>query len=189
MKEASEKKRVELAEKQVQDGIRAAQKALQEMDYEKCIEEAKKALELDKENAEAKKYLDLALMQIAPRQINVLVNEYVQAFNSKNQLSFYQAACSPDLYQKIKKEVELIANIYDNFRAAASNVNIRFRESDQAEASFSIISTGELKEDGRKQVLFEGTYFWDMERQGDSWKIVRITAKPLEKKQTKKEDT
>lgn len=189
LKEASEKKRVELAEKQVQDGIRAAQKALQEMDYEKCIKEAKKVLDLDKENAEAKKYLDLALMQIAPRQINVLVNEYVQAFNSKNQLSFYQAACSPDLYQKIKKEVELIANIYDNFRAAASNVNIRFRESDQAEASFSIISTGELKEDGRKQVLFEGTYIWDMERQGDSWKIVRITAKPLEKKQTKKEDT
>jgi len=118
-----------------------------------------------------------------------VVNQYIQAFNSQNLFSFYQETCSPDLYPKVKKEVELIQNVYKNIRGTVSNVNIRFKETNQAETSFSIVSTAELKQDGRKKVLFEGTYVWDMEKQGDRWKIIHITAKPVRNEQLRKEDS
>jgi tetratricopeptide (TPR) repeat protein len=189
LKEASDKKAAQLAEKQILEGIRAAQQAFEGKAYQKCMEEATRVIELDPDNEEARKYLSLARMQVIPQEIQAVVNQYIQAFNSQNLFSFYQETCSPDLYQKIKNDVELIMSIYSNFRAVASNLNIRFKEINQAEASFSIISTAELKPDGRKQVLFEGTYVWDMEKQGDRWKIIRTTAQPVRKEQLKKEDS
>jgi tetratricopeptide (TPR) repeat protein len=189
LKEASARKVAQLKEKRILEGIWAAQKAFQEKAYQKCIEAATAVLELDQKNAEARRYLSRARMQVIPQEIQAVVNQYVQAFNSQNLLSFYQEACSPDVYQKIKSDVELIMSIYGNFRAVASNLNIRFKENNQAEASFSIVSTAVLKEDGRKQVLFEGTYIWDMENQGDRWKIIRLTAQPVRTEQLKKEDS
>jgi tetratricopeptide (TPR) repeat protein len=189
LKEASDKKAAQLAKEQILEGIRAAQQAFEGKAYQKCIEEATRVMELDPDNAEARKYLSLARMQVIPQEIQAVVNQYVQAFNSQGLLSFYQETCSPDLYQKIKNDVELIMSIYSNFRAVASNLNIRFKEINQAEASFSIVSTAVLKEDGRKQVLFEGTYVWVMENQGGRWKIIRLTAQPVRKEQLKKEDS
>jgi tetratricopeptide (TPR) repeat protein len=187
LKEASAKKAAQLKEKRILEGIRASQRAFQEKAYQKCIEEARAVLEIDQNNAEAKKYLNLARAQVIPQEIQALVNQYVQAFNNMEMLSFYRETCSPDLYPKIKNDVGLIMSIYGDLRAMASNLNIRFEGINKAEASFSIVSTAVLKKDGRKQVLFEGTYVWDMEYRGDRWKIIRITANPVRKKQTQKE--
>ena len=189
LKEASDKKAAQLAEKQILEGIRAAQQAFEGKAYQKCMEEATRVIELDPDNEEARKYLSLARMQVIPQEIQAVVNQYIQAFNSQNLFSFYQETCSPDLYPKVKKEVELIQNVYKNIRGTVSNVNIRFKETNQAETSFSIVSTAELKQDGRKKVLFEGTYVWDMEKQGDRWKIIHITAKPVRNEQLRKEDS
>jgi hypothetical protein len=86
--------------------------------------------------------------------------------------------CSSELYPKIKNDMDLIMSVYGHFRAVVSDLNIQIQEINRAEASFSVISTAESKKDSRKQVLFEGTYIWDMEKQGNRWKIIRITAKP-----------
>lgn len=187
LKEASEKKRAQLRERRILEGVSAAQNAFQEKAYQKCIEEAESILQLDPDNAEASKYLNLAWAQVVPQQIQGVLDQYVQAFNNMDMLSFFQDTCSPDLYQKLKNDIELIMSVYDNFQAVVSNLNIRFKEINQAEASFSIISTAELKKDGRKQVFFEGTYVWDMEKQGERWKIIRITAKPV-RNESNKED-
>jgi serine/threonine protein kinase len=189
LKEASAKKAAQLKQKRILEGISASQKALEEKVYQKCIEEARAVLELDQNNADAKKYLNLARMQVIPQEIQAVVNRYVQSFNDTGMLSFYQETCSPDLYQKIKSDVGLITSTYVNLQAVASNLSIRFDEINKAEASFSIISTAVLKKDGRKQVLFEGTYVWDMEYQDNLWKITRITAKPVRKEQTIKEES
>ena len=187
LKEATAKKAAQLREKRVLEGISASRKAFLEKAYQECIEEARAVLELDPGNAEASNYLNLARMQVIPQEIQAVVNHYVQAFNETEMLSFYQGACSPDLFQKVKNDVGLITSTYGDLRAVISNVNIRFEETNKAEASFSIVSTAVLKTDGRKQVLFEGTYVWDMEYQGDRWRIMRITAKPVSKEQATKE--
>jgi hypothetical protein len=162
--------------------MKIAQNAYQEKDYQKCIEQTKRVLELDANNAEAKKYLNLASLKITPEQIHFLVNQYIQALNNKNLLKFYGETCSSELYQKLKKDAELISQLYDNFKSIASNISIRFKENDRAEVSFSNITTAELIKDGRKQVLFEGIYIWEMEKQGDNWKIADMTTRPIGRK-------
>jgi serine/threonine protein kinase len=186
LKDASLKKEAQLRESRILEGVRAAGNALEEKDYQKCMEEAAAALQLDPENAEARRYLNLARVQVVPQEIRAVVDQYVQAFNSMAVLSFFQSTCSPELYQKLERDLALIMGIYDNFQAVISNLNIRFKELDQVEASFSIVSTARLKKDGSKKVLFEGTYVWDMEKQEGRWKIIRIAAKPA-RNESKKE--
>jgi len=182
LNEAKERNRIKLIKEEIKNGIKLAQNAYQERDYQKCIEQTKKVLELDANNAEAKKYLNLASLKIAPEQIHFLVNQYIQALNNKNLLKFYMETCSSELYQKLKKDAELIAQLYDNFKSIASNISIRFKENDRAEVSFSNITTAELIKDRRKQVLFEGIYVWEMEKQGDNWKIADMTTRPIGRK-------
>ena len=182
LNEAKERNRIKLIEEEIKNGMKIAQNAYQEKDYQKCIEQTKRVLELDANNAEAKKYLNLASLKITPEQIHFLVNQYIQALNNKNLLKFYGETCSSELYQKLKKDAELISQLYDNFKSIASNISIRFKENDRAEVSFSNITTAELIKDGRKQVLFEGIYIWEMEKQGDNWKIADMTTRPIGRK-------
>lgn len=174
LNEASARKRVLSTEKQIQDGLIAAQKAFQEKDFQKCIDEAKRVLELDKENAEAKKHLNLASIQVVPEEIKRIVNQYIQAFNSNNLLSFYQEACSPALFQNIRGGVEKFMNNYDRFESSASDVTVTYKEINQWQVSFSCTSQAYRKQDGRKETVFEGIHIWQMEKQGETWKIVRI---------------
>jgi serine/threonine protein kinase len=187
LKDASAKKAEELKEMRIREGIQASQKAFEDKAYQKCIEEAKAVLELDQNSAEARKYFNLARMQVIPQEIQAVVNQYVKKFNDKEMLSFYQETCSPDLYQKIKNDVGLIMSTYSDWQAAVSDLSIRFEDINKVEASFSIVSTAVLKKDGQKQVLYEGVYVWDMEYQGDRWTIMNITAKPAKKDQETKE--
>jgi hypothetical protein len=176
-----------LKEKRIREGLSASQKAFDEKAYQRTIQESVAVLELDPENAEARKLKGLARAQVIPQEVQALVDRYVQAFNTMEMLSFYQEACSPELFQKIKSDVGLIMSAYSDWRAVTSNLSVHFDETNKAEASFSIVSTAVLKKDGRKQVLFEGTYIWNMEYQSSRWRITRITAKPVGKEQAKKE--
>ena len=180
--EARKRKRKKLIEQEIRNRIRIAQNAYQNGNYKECIDQTKIVLRLDPNNVEARKYSNLANQKIAPEQINAIVNQYIQSLNNKNLLSFYKNTCSSQFYQKIKKDIELISNLYDNFKSVASNITIRFKESNQVEVSFSNIITGVLRKDGRKQVIFEGIYNWEMEKHGNSWKIIDIRARPIEKK-------
>ena len=180
--EAKKRKEKKLIEQEVSERIKIAQNAYQEGNYQECIDQTREVLKIDPENVEAKKYSNLASLKIAPLQINAVVKQYIQSLSNKNLVNFYENVCSSQLYQKIKRDAELIADLYDNFKSIASSITIRFKENDRVEVSFSNITTGVLKKDGRRQVIFEGVYVWDMEKQGDTWKIINIIARPSEKK-------
>ena len=180
--EAKKRRRKKLIEQEISNRVKMAQNAYQKGDYQECINQARRVLRLDPNNVGARECLQLANLKIAPVQINAVVNQYIQSLSNKNLPTFFKNSCSSELYQRLKIQAEMITNSYDNFKSVASNINIRFKENNQAEVSFSNITTGVLRKDGRKQVVFEGVYVWDMEKRGDSWMIKSITARTTEKK-------
>jgi serine/threonine protein kinase len=180
--EAKNRKRQELMEQEIQASLKVVQEAFKRGEYRECIKRAQRVLELDPNNAQARKYLNQANLNLAPEQIGMIVNQYVQSIKNKKLLTFYENACSLKLYQQIKKDAELLSKLYDKHQSLASDIGIRFEGMNQAEVTFSHMMTGVSKADGRKQVLFEGTIKWMMEKQGESWKITGISSYPHEKK-------
>jgi len=174
---AEARKRVEkeLTGQEVENMLRAAEDAYRKGDYQECIRQAKRVLSLDPNNVQAREYSDLANKKIAPEEINAIVSQYIQSLKNKNLLTFYKKTCSSQLYQKMKKGAELISDQYDNLQSVASDIDIQFKGMNEAEVSFSHIITGVSRRDGKKQALFEGIRKWDMERQGDSWKIISMS--------------
>ena len=107
--------------------------------------------------------------------MRIIVNGYIQSLNNKNLVSFYQNTCSSTLFQKIKGDTELISGLYKSFKSVASNIKVQLKENNKAEVSFSNIITGIPESGDQRQVVFEGTYIWEMEKQGETWKIIGIS--------------
>ncbi len=179
--EAKKKKNEILREQEIRNRLKIAENAYQKGDYRECLEQTKRILRLDPNNAQATEYSVLANRKVAPEQINSIVNKYVQAINSNDLVTFYKETCSSQLYQNVKKDAELLSTLYDSLQSAASNINIQFKEINKAEVSFSLVMIGMSKKDKRKQVIFEGTFTWEMEKPADSWTIVGISSRSTEK--------
>lgn len=180
--ESKKKKREKLVTQEIRNKLKTAQSAFQKENYQECINQLKKVLRLAPNNAQARKLLNLAKLKIAPQQIKDLVSQYIESLNNNNLLTFYQRTCSAQFYQKVKRDTEIILNLYDKLQSFASNINIRFKGINQVEVSFSHIITGVSKKDGIKQVLLDGTNTWEMQKQIDTWKITDISFRRAEKK-------
>lgn len=180
--ESKKKKREKLVTQEIRNKLKTAQSAFQKENYQECINQLKKVLRLAPNNAQARKLLNLAKLKIAPQQIKDLVSQHIESLNNNNLLTFYQRTCSAQFYQKVKRDTEIILNLYDKLQSFASNINIRFKGINQVEVSFSHIITGVSKKDGIKQVLLDGTTTWEMQKQIDTWKITDISFRRAEKK-------
>ncbi len=169
---AEAKKR--LKEIKVKGILELAIEAFQNQNYQESIRQSKIALSLDPNNAEAKKYLNQASLRIASRQVRDIFNRYVQSVKNKTLSAFYRQACTPGVYLEQKEDAELLFGFYDNLKIAVSNYSVQFKNNSRAEVKFSHMITGVYRADGNRRVLSEGTVRWDMNRQGDQWKIVDI---------------
>ena len=172
---AQQEKAKQLKKQEIGQGISLAQVAYERGDYEECLNQVKKVLRLDPENEEANRYYNLAEQVVAPEKMKIIVNGYVQSLNNKDLVSFYENTCSSALFQRIKEDTELISSLYKSFRSVASNIKIQLKENSRAEVSFSNIITGISVSEEQRQVVFEGTYIWEMEKQGETWKIIGIS--------------
>jgi serine/threonine protein kinase len=180
--EAKKRKSQKLMEQEIGTGLKVAQEAFERGDYKECVKQSERVLELDPKNAEARKYLNTANLSLAPERIGLVVHQYVQSIKNKKLLTFYKNKCSSQLYNSIEKDAKLISSLYDNLKSVASDINIRFEGVNQAEVTFSHMMTGVSKADGRRQVLFDGTLKWNMEKQGENWKIMDISSQSSRKK-------
>ena len=180
--ESKKKKREKLVTQEIRNKLKTAQNAFQKENYQECINQIKKVLRLAPNNAQAKRLLNQARLKIAPQQIKDLVSQYIESLNNNNLLTFYQRTCAAQFYQKVKRDTEIILNLYDKLQSFASNINIRFKGINQVEVSFSHIITGVSKKDGIKQVLLDGITTWEMQKQVDTWKITDISFRRAEKK-------
>lgn len=164
-------------EQQIRDGLKRAQEAFQTRNYSESISQARRVLNLDSANDKAQEYIRLSNEQISLSQINAFVSQYSQSVNNKTLLDFYKNNCSPQCYDDIKKDAELMITYFDNLQSTASNIEIRFKGENQAEVTFANNISGTSKA-GAKQDILKGVYKWDLEKQGDSWKITGITFTP-----------
>jgi tetratricopeptide (TPR) repeat protein len=174
---AGKKQEEKNTEQQIRDGLSKVQQAFRGENYEECITLANRVLSLDQENAQAKEYLNLANEKISMSQINALVNQYVQSVDSGKLLNFYESSCSSQCYLDVKKDAELVATYFSNLQSSAANVEFRFKGTDRAEVSFSNTISGTNKAGARQDVI-KGVYKWDLQKQGKSWKIIRIEYTP-----------
>ena len=172
--EAIKKNEIKITQEEIAHRIHLSQAAYQSGDYQECLRQSKQVLSLDPKNSEAKKYSDLANVKIIPGQIGNIIQLYIQSINENMLNNFYQNRCSATLYQKLREEVELISSQFDNFEAQASDITLRFKENDRMEVRFANITTGVSKKDKSRQVIFEGTYFWELEKKEGRWKIIDI---------------
>jgi serine/threonine protein kinase len=164
--------------RQIQDELQAAARDFSAGKYQESIDRANEVLRLDRENSKAREYITSANLKMAPGQIQAVVNSYIQSILDKRLVSFYQTRCVPSLYQKIRRDTETTLKLYDDFQALASNVksDVRLAADNryQAQVSFSHILTGVSRSKQTREVLFEGTITWNMEKRDNMWRILEV---------------
>jgi tRNA A-37 threonylcarbamoyl transferase component Bud32/tetratricopeptide (TPR) repeat protein len=179
-------------EDRVQKELGAARDALWYRKYSEAIRSARNALRLDANNEEAKKMIASALQGLqkaGPDEVAALIRQYTLAIPQGGLKAFFQKNCTAELFQKIKRETELIGSQYSELRASTSGVTARVTDfqADQAqgvirkmsaEATFGQILTGIPPDGSGRKVLFEGKILWRLEKRGEEWKITEIVSTP-----------
>ncbi|MGB8953200.1 MAG: protein kinase [Candidatus Aminicenantales bacterium] len=172
--------------KEIEDTLAAAVGKYDKGDFQESLKLLRKILILDPGHEEAMKYMERASLKLVPGEIRVLVDEYIQAVQDKRVTAFYGRYCSPDLFQKIKTDTERSFALYDQIKAAASNVAVHFKDTSpdryQIEASFHHVITGLSLKKKTRQILFEGIYKWSLEKMGGQWTITEIAYETKQKK-------
>ena len=131
-------------------------------------------INLDPKNEEAKKYLRLANQKIADNQIRILFNQYVESVKNRTLADFYRSHCTSKIYQEKKDDVEMLFSFYDDVKIAVSNFSVQIKGTSRAEINFSRMITGIYRADGKKKVLSEGMVKWEINKQGNVWRIIDI---------------
>jgi tRNA A-37 threonylcarbamoyl transferase component Bud32 len=162
----------------IKAGLAGAQSALNAGRFQDAQAEAQKALGLDPRNATAANILTLAGQKISEATLRALIARYAQALNDNDLLIFYRESGTPELFETIKDDTQLLSRVYDSFQSSVSSQDIRFTGREKAEVRFGHSIIGISKTDGIRQVLFEGTYIWAMEKRGNEWKIVSVRSIP-----------
>jgi serine/threonine protein kinase len=162
----------------IKTGLSAAQSSLNAGRFQDATAEAQKVLGLDPRNATASNILTLAGQKISEEAIRGLIGRYVSALKDGDLLIFYRESGTPELFETIKEDTELLSRVYDSFQSSVSGQDIKFTGRDKAEVSFGHSIIGISKADGIRQVLFEGTYIWTMEKRGNEWKIISMRSIP-----------
>ncbi len=168
--------------------VKLAQSASLAENYQECLDYSRKVLDLDPNHVEAAGYLRTAAEKLAAPHIHALVDRFIQAWRNKTLPEFYQDVCSDQLYSQNRSDAELIMTAYASFQAVASNIALDYKAVDHFVTSFSNITTGVRARDGRRQVIFEGTYEWEVVQTGSLWRIIGIKVRVIEKKPKSKEE-
>ena len=145
--------------------------------YEQCKQEMKKILDVDKEHKEAKKYWSLADNAIydasARREIQKVIERQRKAEEGREPLALLSDIGSSAFRKQRQEYARLLVNNYDEIKwSSVSNISFKFKDRNNAEVSFSYISTAVYKKTGKKVPIFTGTKTWTMEKQGNTWKII-----------------
>ena len=169
------------AENAIQAGLARAKTAYEKGDYQECLRQSQVVLKQDPRNVQALNSFNQAQEKLAVADIQFLVDRYLRSLNGNQLTAFYKDVCSPGLYEEIREDAELIANLFVKYQATVSDQKVRWTGKDKAEVSFFHRIKGVSEEDGTEQELFNGTMQWQVEKQAGRWRIVQIISHPGEK--------
>jgi serine/threonine protein kinase len=130
-----------------------------------------RVLNLDPQNAAALELQARTRASLDESAINALVGRYVQSLNANLLVDFYRQNSTPEFFDEIKRDAELISGQYASFKSRADQVVITGMQDSAAQVVFSHTIVGVSKDDGSEQVIFEGHYVWTLEKVAEIWKI------------------
>jgi tetratricopeptide (TPR) repeat protein len=143
-------------------------------DYGQSMREMQKVLTLDKDNKEAIQYLNMGERALSEREILKIVERQRKAEENKDLLSLLGDIGSSSLSEQRKEDSMLLFNYYDDIKSAISDVSVKFNSRTRASVRFSQILTALYKKTGQNSVIFEGIKTWEVEKRGNTWKIIGI---------------
>ncbi len=156
----------------------AAEEALKKGDFPAAMDLARRLLRADPNQERAKVVLTGATIQTAPGEIKALINDYIISLKAGKLLEFYHNRCTPALYERLKKNVEMTAKLYERMEGLASNETFDSRNARypnfSLRARFSHTWTGQAKGKKDRETLFEGTYIWSLEKADQRWILVNL---------------
>jgi len=156
---------------QVAPFLQAGVSSYNQGNYAQCVAEMEKVLSLDKDNAEAQRYLFQADTALSKKEILAMIERHRAAEESRDLLAVLSDVGSPDLSSQWQGEYKLLFNGYDGITSSVSGIAVTFTSRAEASASFSNMLTAVYKKDGKKKIVFEGTKTWRLRKQGKSWTV------------------
>jgi serine/threonine protein kinase len=179
--EAGKRERIKRLKEAINRRLELAKQALKEGNYQGCLDLSRRVLELNPGHDEATRLAQEAAEKLTAAQIQALIDGFVTAWNTKTLPDFYRENCSAEIYQKNRKDAELIMSLYESFQTVASNVALDFKEIDRPIVRFAALTTGVRARDGGREVIFDGGFVWEMVPWESRWQIIRIEAKKIHK--------
>lgn len=156
--------------KKIKNGIESYNKG----DYTLTISLMQEVLSMDSNNREARRYIGMSEQGMSKADILKLLERQEISEESKNLTALLQDMGNSDVSEKRREAATLLFNYYDNIESVISDVSIEFKDNLHASVNFSNLVTAVYKKTNQKTVVTEGRKTWEVEKQGDSWKIVSL---------------
>lgn len=156
--------------------LRSGVRSYENKNYIQCKREMDRILKLDKTHKQARQYWNLADTAIyevsAEKEIQQIVERNRKAEETEDFLSLLMDIGSSSLKTQKQMEAKLLFNNYDDIRSVVSSISVEFQNRRQALVRFSNLLTA-LNINTGKKVSFEKAKIWTMEKQENSWKIIK----------------
>jgi predicted Ser/Thr protein kinase/tetratricopeptide (TPR) repeat protein len=144
-------------------------------EYAACVADMEKALKLDKNSADARKYLYQADTALSRRDILDTLERHRRAEESKDLPTVLSHLDSPALASEARRQYKEWFNGYDGITSRIDDdKSFVFADRSTATVSFSQRIYGNDRRDGKKKMLFEGQRIWELKKLAGAWKIVNI---------------
>jgi tRNA A-37 threonylcarbamoyl transferase component Bud32 len=158
--------------------VEESEAALKKGDLRGAMDAAQRALRTNPGLDRAKAVLTAVIVQTAPGEIGSIINEYVVSLKANKLLAFYQNRCTPALYEKLYKNVDMMAKLYEDMDGVATRLTFDTAAAKypnfSVRARFSHTITAKPKGKKNRETLFEGTYIWDVEKVNQRWILVDL---------------
>ncbi|MCJ7564263.1 MAG: serine/threonine protein kinase, partial [Candidatus Aminicenantes bacterium] len=138
--------------------------------FAQCVKDMERVLNLDKDNAEAQKYLFQADTTLSKRDILSLIERHRAAEESKDLLTVLSDVGAPALSSQWQGEHKLLFNGYDAITSSISGISVNFISRTESTTSFSHLLTAVYKKD-RKKKFFESSETWHLRKRGNAWLV------------------
>ena len=170
-------KPAELPKTTVSD-LERGEAALRKNDFHTAADLARAVLRANPAEERAKTLLRNSILLPASDEIKAIIREYAANLKSGRVLDFYRTRCTPALFERLRKNVEMIARLYEGIDGTVANET--FDASDAhipnfvIRARFGHTITGRPKGKKNRETLFDGTYIWTLERTDQRWVLVDL---------------
>jgi serine/threonine-protein kinase len=143
-------------------------------DLPACVADMEKALKLDKNNSDARKYLFQADTALSKQDIQEMLERHRVAEENKDLSTILNELGSPALASRLQTVYSVIFNGYDGIKSRIANESFSFADRLTATAGFFQMMTAVYLKDGMRKIVINGPKYWDLKKAGGVWKIVNI---------------